>query len=119
MEQGEIWWAEARDKRRPVLVVTRTDVISALATVVVAPITRTVRGIPTEVPLDQRDGLRESCVASFDNLQPLRKTALTTRAGAAPPDRSAAICQALAALADCPFPQIRNPQERIPDREHP
>jgi mRNA interferase MazF len=101
VEQGEIWWAEARDKRRPVLVVTRSDVVPALAAVVVAPVTRTARGIPTEVPLDESDGLREPCAASFDNLQPVRKAALTTRVATASPRRRAAICRALAALADC------------------
>ena len=48
--QGEVWWAEAEDKRRPVLVVTRNEAIRGPEPVVVAPVTRTV-GIPTEVPL--------------------------------------------------------------------
>ena len=52
--QGEIWWAEADDKRRPVLVVTRNEAIPVLSRVVVAPVTRTVRGIPTEVALGIR-----------------------------------------------------------------
>src|SRR2546423_15719482 len=47
--KGDIWWAEAEDKRRPVLVVTRSRAIPVLTWIVVAPITRTVRGIPTEV----------------------------------------------------------------------
>jgi mRNA interferase MazF len=101
MEQGEVWWAEARDKRRPVLVVTRSDAIPALATVVVAPVTRRVRSLPTEIALDERDGLREPCAASFDSLQPVRKTSLTSRVGAATQGRRASICRALAALADC------------------
>ena len=46
--QGEIWWAEAEDKRRPVLVVTRSEALPVLTWVVVAPVTRTVRQIPTE-----------------------------------------------------------------------
>lgn len=100
-QQGEVWWAEARDKRRPVLVVTRTDAVSALTTIVVAPVTRKVRGIPTEVPLDESDGLREPCAASFDILQPVRRTALTGRVGGATPSRRSSICRALSALADC------------------
>jgi mRNA interferase MazF len=100
--QGELWWAEARDKRRPVLVVTRSGAIHTLTTIVVAPVTRKVRGIPTEIALDARDGLREPCAASFDNLQPVRRAALTARVGEALPGRHAAICSALSALTDCP-----------------
>ena len=98
--QGEIWWAEADDKRRPVLVVTRTEAIPVLNRILVAPVTRTVRGIPTEIVLDQQSGLKEPSAASFDNLQPIRKTFLTQRVGSVPAARSA-ICRALAALADC------------------
>ena len=101
MEQGEVWWAEARDKRRPVLIVTRSEAIPVLKTVVVAPVTRKARGIPTEIALDERDGLRVPCAASFDSLQPLRKTTLTSRVGSARPGRRASICRALAAFADC------------------
>lgn len=99
--QGEVWWAEARDKRRPVLVVTRSDAVRVLTTVVVAPVTRNVRGIPTEVALDENDGLREPCAASFDNLQPVRWKALTGRIADATPGRRASICRALSALANC------------------
>jgi mRNA interferase MazF len=49
--QGEVWWAQADDKRRPVLVVTRSDAIPVLTRLIVAPVTRTVRGIPTEIAL--------------------------------------------------------------------
>ncbi len=99
--QGEVWWAEGRDKRRPVLVITRTDVIASLRTIVVAPITRTVRGLPTEIALDESDGLRETCAASFDNLLLLPTRSLTAKVGEGGPKRRAAICSALAALADC------------------
>lgn len=99
--QGEIWWAEAEDKRRPVLVVTRTEAVPVLTWIVVAPVTRTVRAIPTEVPLGAAHGLGEDCVASFDNLQPVRRSYLTTRVGALVGDEVGEICRALAALADC------------------
>jgi mRNA interferase MazF len=100
-QQGEIWWAEARDKRRPVLIVTRSVAVDVLTTIVIAPVTRKVRGIPTEIPLAELDGLREPCAASFDSLQPIRRTALTERVGEASSARKAAICLALSALADC------------------
>ena len=47
--QGEIWWAEAEHERRPVLVVTRSEAVPVLSGIVVAPITRTVRRISTEM----------------------------------------------------------------------
>ena len=49
--QGEIWWAETEEKRRPVLVVTRSEAVPVLTGIVVAPVTRTVRDIPTEIRL--------------------------------------------------------------------
>ena len=99
--QGDVWWAEGLDKRRPVLVVTRDDVIPNLRRLVVAPVTTRVRGLPTEVELGESDGLRETSVASFDNLRLVPSRSLTTRIGEASPSRRAQICRALAALADC------------------
>jgi mRNA interferase MazF len=99
--QGEIWWAEAEDKRRPVLVVTRSDAVAVLTWIVVAPVTRTVRGIPTEIMLDARHGLSVDCVASFDNVQPIRRGFLTDRIGDLGAEARTAICGALRALADC------------------
>jgi mRNA interferase MazF len=98
--QGDLWWAEAEDKRRPVLVVTRSRAIPVLTWILVAPITRTIRGIPTEIPLGPPEGLPQECVASFDNIQPIRRSFLTDRLG----DlglRHGEVCSALGALADC------------------
>ncbi len=97
---GEIWWAETEDLRRPVLVVTRDAAIPVLGAILVAPVTRTVRGIPTEIPLGRDEGLPEPCAASFDNLRPVRKAWLTRRMGDLGP-RSHEICGALAAMSDC------------------
>ena len=71
-----------------------------LAGVVVAPVTRTVRDIPTEIPLGEDEGLAGECAASFDNLQRVRRSALAERAGDVGPRREE-ICAALRALADC------------------
>ncbi len=79
--QGEVWWAEAEDKRRPVLIVTRSDAVKVLTWIIVAPVTRTIRQIPTEVRLGTSHGLPDQCVASFDNLQPIRRSFLTQQAG--------------------------------------
>jgi len=99
--QGEIWWAEAEDKRRPVLVVTRSEAVPVLTWIVVAPVTRAVRRIPTEVPLGAPHGLTVECAASFDNLQPIRRTYLTERVGQLDIEEIDEICRALGALADC------------------
>jgi len=99
--QGELWWAEAEDKRRPVLVVTRTEAIAVLTWLVVAPVSRTIRDIPTEIRLGPRHGLPDDCVASMDNLQPLRRSFLSERIGWLGADGTDEICRGLRALADC------------------
>lgn len=98
--QGDIWWAESEGKRRPVLVVTRSAAIPVLNRILVAPVTRTIRDIPTEVRLGSEDGLPEPCVASFDNLQPVPKSYLTARLGSIW-HRRYEICSAIEALSDC------------------
>lgn len=98
--QGDIWWAEVEDMRRPVLVVTRSDAVPVLTAIVVAPVTRTVRAIPTEIPLGRGEGLGVDCAATFDNLQRVRRSALTARVGELGP-RHGELCEALRALADC------------------
>ncbi len=100
LRQGGIYWAETADKRRPVLVITRADALARLSTLTVAPITRTVRNIPTEIPLGTGEGLPAPCAASFDNLQLVSRARLTHRLGLLPRPRQQ-ICRALAALADC------------------
>jgi mRNA interferase MazF len=98
--QGDVWWAEAEDKRRPVLVVTRSEATPVLNWIIVAPVTRTIRRIPTEIPMDDASGLTSPCVASFDNLQPIRKSFLTERVGTIE-SASTRICRALSAFAGC------------------
>jgi mRNA interferase MazF len=99
--QGEVWWAQAEDKRRPVLIVTRSDALPVLNRIVVAPVTRTVRSIPTEIRFGPDDGLPTECAASFDNLQPINRHLLTGRLAVLDAARRHEICDALAALADC------------------
>ncbi len=99
--QGEVWWAEAQDKRRPVLIVTRSDAVPVLSWIIVAPVTRTIREIPTEVMLGRSHGLPDECAASFDNLQPIRRSFLTQRVGELQVEELDEICRALRALADC------------------
>ncbi len=98
--QGEIWWAEVEDMRRPVLVVTRSEAVPVLTAIVVAPVTRTIRHIPTEIPLGRAEGLAVDCAATFDNLQRVRRAALTTKVGQLG-SRHSELCASLSALADC------------------
>jgi mRNA interferase MazF len=98
--QGEIWWAEVEDMRRPVLVVTRSEAVGILSGIIVAPVTRTVRSIPTEISLGSDEGLAVECAASFDNLQRIRRAVLTEKAGDLGTRRDE-VCVALRAMADC------------------
>ena len=99
---GDVWWAEEAELgRRPMLVVTRDAAIPVVTRVLVAPVTRTVRGIPTEVGLGADEGLSQPSAASFDNLQPIPRSALTHRAGSLAASRRSEICRALGAVADC------------------
>lgn len=88
-------------KRRPALVVTRDEAIPVLNNVVVAPVTSTVRLIPTNVPLGRDEGIDHDSVAAFDNLASVPKSVLTVRLGALGPHRRQELCAALGALADC------------------
>jgi len=75
LNRGDVCWYtfKAPDKKRPVLILTRDSAIAVLNTVTVAPITSTIRSIPTEVVLTTGDGMPETCAANFDNLQTVPK----------------------------------------------
>ena len=81
MNRGDICWYtfKAPDKRRPVLIVTRDSAIGVLNSVTIAPITSTIRSIPTEVVLTEDDGLPDTCAANFDNLQTVPKSNIGDR----------------------------------------
>jgi mRNA interferase MazF len=65
LHRGDIWWADVPgDKRRPVLVLTRERFIPRLTSVLVAPVTTAVRGIPTEVAMGPADGMPHTCAAT-------------------------------------------------------
>ena len=100
--RGEVWWGELPDEgRRPFLVMTRDAAIPVLRTVVVAPVTRTIRGIPTELALGPDDGMPEECAASFDNVRVVPKAHLVERACGLDPFRMIEACRAYRAAADC------------------
>ena len=100
--RAEIWWGEAPDaKGRPYLVLTRDEAIPVLRTVLVAPVTRTVRDIPSELPLGTDEGLPAPSAATMDNVLPFPTSMLVRRMGALAPERRHELCRALAAAVDC------------------
>ena len=89
------------NKRRPVLVVSRNEVIPVVNNLVVAPVKSTIRDIPTCIPVGPDEGLDHESVASFDNLAAVPKSVLTTRLGTLGHEGRRRICEALDAMANC------------------
>ena len=83
------------DKARPVLILTRELVRPHLATVTVAPITTTIRGLSTEVPLDARNGLTEKSVVSCDNVTTIPACALGEQIGVLLDGQEVALAEAI------------------------
>lgn len=75
MKRGEVRWYKFThpDKKRPVLILSRNSVIEYLNEVTVAPITSTVRHIPSEVQLGREDGLNQDCAVNCDHIQTVPK----------------------------------------------
>jgi len=75
MKRGEIRWYKfsAPGKKRPVLILTRDSVLEYLGEVTVAPVTATVRDIPSEIFLSKQDGLPKDCAVNFDHIQTVSK----------------------------------------------
>jgi mRNA interferase MazF len=88
------------DKARPVLVLTRALVRPHLDTVTIAPITRTIRGLSTEVPVDAANGLGGSSVVSCDNITTIPKTALGEQIGILLDRQEPALGEAIRAAFD-------------------
>ena len=75
MKRGEIRWYKFKppDKKRPVLILTRDSVLEYLGEVTIAPITSTVRNIPSEVSLSREDGMPRDCAINCDHIQTVSK----------------------------------------------
>lgn len=100
--RGELWWGETpHEKGRPYLVVSRDAANAVMRRVLVAPITRRVRSIPSELPVGGAEGLPVDSVASFDNMQPFPTVMLTRRLGSLGNERIGLICRVAAATLDC------------------
>lgn len=76
MKRGEIRWYKftSPDKKRPVLLLTRNSIIEYLGEITIAPITTTIRDIPTEVLLSKHDGMTRDCAVNLDHLQTVSKS---------------------------------------------
>lgn len=100
--RGEVWWGEIEEVgRRPFLVMTRSAAIPVLHSVIAAPVTRTLRGIASEVALGPDDGMPVECAANFDDLRIIPKSHLTSRLCALDGARLAQACEAFRFAVDC------------------
>jgi mRNA interferase MazF len=97
-----VWWYEHPDAgRRPFLVLSRDEAIPVLNQVLAVPATRTIRGIPTEVALDESDGMPAPCVLSVDNVTVIRVALCTERITRLTGARMVEVCEALRVAVAC------------------
>jgi mRNA interferase MazF len=103
VNRGEIWLYifGSPDKRRPVLVLSRQRAISLLHTVLVAPITSTTHGAPSEVPVGLDEGLKHESVINLDQIQTVDQTRLHRFVGTVGPAKMSAVCRALSIATGC------------------
>lgn len=97
MRRGEIrWYRFGRpDKKRPVLILTRESVMDVLGEVTVAPVTSTVRDIPSEVVLTPADGVRRECAVNLDHIQTVPRGRVGALIAALPTHRLSEVRSAL------------------------
>lgn len=102
MNRGEIWLAEVGKKRRPVLVLTRSEVLTARTLVTVAEITTSMRGLAAEVPLDHgRLGLDRDSAVNCDGLHTVPQKMLTRFVADVGPQTMDRVCDALTYAVGC------------------
>jgi mRNA interferase MazF len=102
MKRGEIRWYRFTqpDQKRPVLVLTRDSVIPYLDEVTVAPLTTTVRDIPSEVLVSREDGMPRECAVNCDHLQTVSKSKIGSPITSLAPERMAAVSEAIGFALD-------------------
>lgn len=103
VNRGEIWTYrfKAPDKRRPVLILSRQEVIPLLHTVMVAPITSTRRGAPSEVPVGSHEGLKRDSAVNLDHVQTVERARLVAFVGSLDSAQMQQVCRALAVATGC------------------
>jgi mRNA interferase MazF len=97
MKRGEIRWYTFKtpDKKRPVLILTRDSILEYLGEVTVAPITSTIRDIPSEVLLSKSDGMPRDCVINFDHIQTVSKRRIGPLIAVLSPERLMEVQEAI------------------------
>ena len=97
MRRGEVWWAELPKPagRRPVVLLSRDEAYAVRELVTVSPVTTRVRGIPSEVPLGESDGLPRACAANLDTITTVPKQMLTGCIAVLEPPKLAAVDRAI------------------------
>lgn len=101
--RGEIrlYTFEPSDKKRPVLILTRETALDYLSRITVAPITSSMRGVPSEMVLDQADGMKSPCAANLHNIMTVPKEKLGKRIGQLSPERMLELCRAVRYSLGC------------------
>ena len=101
--RGEIWLYRFSppDKRRPVVVLTRSDVLPLLRTAMVAPITSTIRGLPSEVTVGVDEGLKNDSAINCDHIQTVQQRLLHRYVGSLSDEKMHQVCRALAIATGC------------------
>lgn len=89
------------DKQRPVVVLTRASAIGYLSTVTVAPVTSTIRGVPSEVVIDEQDGMKAPCAVNLHNAVTVSQNRLGRRVALLNSLRMSEICAALRFSLGC------------------
>ena len=104
--RGQIWLYQFKtpDKRRPVVVLSRSDVIALLGTVMVAPITSVMRGAPSEVLIGVDEGLKHPSAINLDHVQTVEQARLTSYVGEVSSQKMREVCRALATAVACDRP---------------
>jgi mRNA interferase MazF len=102
MQRGEIWFAATPGGDRPVLVLTRDPVADSIGSVVVAALTRTRRGLISELLLTPRDdGVPTPCVVNFDNIHTVPRTSFRRHVTVLSAPRMAQVCRTLRDAVGC------------------
>jgi mRNA interferase MazF len=102
VRRGEIWFAATPGGDRPVLVLTRDPVAERIERIVVATLTRTTRGVVSELELTPHaDGVPTDCVVNFDNIHTIARDALRRRVATLTPARMAHACRVLNDALGC------------------
>src|SRR5262245_60048642 len=103
INRGDIWFYRFKspDKRRPVVVLSREEVIPLLQTVMVAPVTSTRRGAPSEVAVGVDEGLKHESAVNLDHVQTVERARLVSFVGTLSAAQMRRVCRALAIATGC------------------